>query len=65
MNSSDTNPTPKLMSVKASAEYLDISRAKFYQIIGEFQTVRIGGRHLVVRESIDRYIDGLIAKEAA
>jgi excisionase family DNA binding protein len=57
---------PKLLTIKETAAYLRVSRAGLYRsIIQNLESVHIGGRHLVLRESIDRYLDRLIAKEAA
>ncbi len=48
---------PALISIKAAAAYLSISRAKLYaDLLPHLETVRIGGRHLVVVESLDRLI---------
>ena len=53
---------PALTSVANACKYLgNISKAGFYQIIDEFETVRIGSRRLVVVASLDRYIEAKAA----
>jgi len=48
---------PALTSIAEASRYLGISRAKLYSdLLPQLQTVHIGGRHLVVVESMDRLI---------
>lgn len=48
-----------LMSVSEAWNYLGISRALLYQLIGrgEVLRVRLGGLAFVTRESVDAYIE--------
>lgn len=48
---------PPLLSIGEAAAYLRISRAKFYaDILPILESVRIGGRRLVYRDSLDKFI---------
>ena len=50
-------PRPALTSIADAAAYLSLSRATFYRdVIPHIETVRIGKRHLVLVESLDRFI---------
>jgi hypothetical protein len=57
----DTNLKPALASVTDACRYLGgISRAKFYlDIMPKLETIKLGGRRLIVIASIDRLIAAL------
>jgi excisionase family DNA binding protein len=56
-----------LVSVNDACALLGLGRTKFYQLInaGEFETVTIGDRRLIVRNSIVEYVDRLRKKSVA
>jgi excisionase family DNA binding protein len=55
---------PPLLSVRAAASYLGLGRTTFYGILSQFETIRIGGRRLVYRDSLDRFIADQRARAA-
>jgi len=60
MTKIDTNtPIEKqaAVSVKTACKYLgEISRSKFYEIIGELETRKIGARRVVFVQSMNEYL---------
>ena len=59
-------PTPRyLLSVAQTCESLSMGRSRIYELAstGELQTVRSGGRRLVVVASIEAYVAKLIDDE--
>ncbi|CCG40877.1 helix-turn-helix domain-containing protein [Magnetospirillum molischianum] len=59
--------TPLLASVKDTRALLGLSHQTVYDLInaGEVESVRIGGRRLIVRASIDALIERSKTKTAA
>lgn len=55
---------PLLCSILDTCRLTDLGRTKVYQLLddGELSSVYIGKRHLVVRASIDAFIEKLIAE---
>lgn len=58
---------PRLVTIKATGPLLGVSRELVYRLIrrGDLETVRIDGCHLVVVESIDRYVARLRTEASA
>ncbi len=54
-------PDPALVSIPNGGKQLAVGRSTTYQLIndGELETVKIGKRRLIVRASIDAYIERL------
>jgi hypothetical protein len=49
---------PPLLSILATQKYLGgISRAGLYQMLSDLETVKIGGRRMVLRTSLDALIE--------
>lgn len=65
MKTPDDQIPAALLSIARSAEYIGISRAGFYEkVLPHLRTVRLGGRHLVLRESLDAFVSRLVAEQA-
>ena len=57
-NVASNNPGPALITVEEAARRLGIGRTLTYGLVmsGELRSFKIGGRRLVVAESVDDYI---------
>jgi excisionase family DNA binding protein len=55
----------RLVGLNACADMLGVSRSKAHLLVqeGEFETVRVGRRLLVIVESIDAYIQRLRSEQ--
>jgi excisionase family DNA binding protein len=56
----------RLVGLNACADMLGVSRSKAHLLVqaGEFETVRVGRRLLVIVESIDAYVSRLRSEQA-
>ena len=56
-----------LLTIEEVAEQLRLGRTRTYQLVmsGQIQSVTIGRRRLVPRESLKVYVDGLISSQAS
>ncbi|GGF29067.1 hypothetical protein GCM10011611_38930 [Aliidongia dinghuensis] len=62
-NQSDSAP-PYLLSIERAAASIAVSRAYFYEhVLHHLETVRLGKRNLVCRESLEAFIEA--RKQAA
>lgn len=55
---------PPLLTVKEAADYLRICRVTLYGMLDQLQTIRIGSRRLIYRDSLDRFIAAQLGKAA-
>lgn len=51
------NQDSPLKTIPEASAYLKVSRAKLYTMLPELQTVRLGGRRLVLKDSLDALIE--------
>ena len=60
-------PRPRLVPQDNAMRQLGIRRTKLYALVddGELKRVKCGSKSLITQESIDRYIDKLIAQAKA
>jgi len=56
---------PLLITVEEASELLRLGRTRTYDFIrcGSIQSVKVGRRRLVVRSSLDSFVQGLIADQ--
>lgn len=56
----------KLQTVNQTCEELCIGRTKFYELIreGHLRSVLLGCRRLVLKESVERFLDKLLAENS-
>jgi len=63
MNTASSFPTPApanespLRSIAQSSAYLGVCRAQLYRLIPELDTVKIGNRRMIIRQSLDAFIE--------
>jgi len=52
---------PLLLPITPAANHIAVGRSTLYELIaaGEIESVHIGRRHLVVRSSLDAYVERL------
>jgi len=57
--------SPLLMTVEAAAEMLAIGRTRAYELVmsGQVRSVKIGRSRLVIRESLQEYVDRLLEEQ--
>lgn len=62
-----TESKPAAMSVPSAAHMMGVSRATVYRLInnGDIESLNIGTRRLVRRDSIERFLDELTKKGGA
>jgi excisionase family DNA binding protein len=55
--------TPRLVSIKAAAHCLGVSRGTVYNLIdsGDLRARKIRGRTLISVDELDRFVDSLVA----